>query len=325
MIKKYLSKKTIRILLVIILLIPIGYFSYASIQIRSLEKLGYTNQQAKDMVNPFSIYNIVSREIDNIEKDIINNKTKLKELGLSEQEITLFIKDKNLRLKKKITLQEKTQERLKLINTLILNYEKQAKEYNIKYSYQKDANVYQKYLYIKKLITNKYKELTTKYQNYLLSIGYSQSEINKYKSKDSSKTIKALNELYLLEKENEKKFQGFSNNLLKEQAMKMYHQINVYRQAKGLKPYTYNNQKQTCVFKEARAYARNKNPHNWACPCANENASLASVNSNYVNIAMNFFKNDPPHERVISGNYKSTAIAFVETNGMVYMIVDVFY
>ncbi|MDR1781455.1 MAG: hypothetical protein LBR40_00415 [Bacilli bacterium] len=323
MIKRIFSKTYVKLLVIIALLIPTCYFLYANVQINSLTKLGYTYQEAKEMVNPFSIYNIVTREINNLEDNINTNENKLKELGLSDEQIKVLVENNKTKVSKATTLKEKKEEREKLITSLIKDYEEQAKTYKISYKYASNATIYQKYQYIKKVISTKLKDIVKDYQSYLLSIGYSQSEINKYKSKDLDGTVKKLKVVYDKEKKNEKLFSGFSNAKLKQQAMVMFRKINEYRASKGLKAYTYASAKQNCAFIEARAYARNKTPHNWLCDCANENASLASVNSDYVSIAMNFFKNDPPHERVIGGSYSSVAIAFVQSNGMVYMIVDV--
>lgn len=323
LIKRLYSKTFIKVLFIIIILVPLTYTLYATVQTNSLTKLGYTKQEAKAMVNPFSIYNIVSREMDNLEKDIAANSSQLEELGLSEEQVDKIIKDNKTSVKIDKTLSQKKEEREKLIKALIKDYETQAQTYNIKYKYNEKDTIYQQYLYLKKTVTAQLGKIIKDYEKYLYNIGYSEQEIKKYKSNDLDATYKKLKVVYDQEKKNEALFSGFQNAQLKQQALVMFHEINEYRASKGLKPYAYASGKQSCAFKEARAYASNKNPHNWLCSCANENASLASVNADYVSIALHFFKTDPPHERVIGGNYTSVAIAFVQKGDMVYMIVDV--
>jgi uncharacterized protein YkwD len=322
--KKIINKRRTLIFLSIICLIITGYFTYYTVQVNSLVKVGYTKDQAKQMVNPFSIYNIVSREIDKLKNEINQVKTNLKELGISNDDIDNVSEKKNKLLDKKESLKQIEAERSQLLDKLIKDYEQQAKKFKVTIKYTSNDQ-YNKYLYIKKLMNDKYNSLIKDYEKYLKTIGYTNSEINNFKDKKNIvNSVIKLEKVYNQEKKNEKENNGFQTTQLKNQAMRMFRETNAYRASKGLAPYKYNYAKQNCVFVEAKAYARNKNPHNWLCPCANENASLASINSDYVSIAMTFFKNDPPHERVLSGNYSSVAIAFVEQNGMVYMIMDVF-
>ncbi|MGL4589591.1 MAG: CAP domain-containing protein [Mycoplasmatales bacterium] len=101
--------------------------------------------------------------------------------------------------------------------------------------------------------------------------------------------------------------------------------INSYRASLGLQPYAYNNSMQWCATQEATAYSQNMNPHNWSCPMDNANASLSSTNSNYVQVAMNFFYSSPSHNAPLISNYNSIAVGAVERDGMVYMIVSFYY
>lgn len=118
---------------------------------------------------------------------------------------------------------------------------------------------------------------------------------------------------------------GGDSNFNRGEASRLAAAINSYRTGLGLKAYTYNSGLQSCVDSEAKAYAETQNPHNWVCTsAANENASLAPVGSDLIALSMNFFKNDPPHEEPMSGNYSSFAVSVYAKGGMNYAIVDVF-
>ena len=299
---------------------------FYSKQVNGLTNLGYTRVEAKNMVNLTNFISVVEDERKELDNLISEYREELIEIGYTNEAIDDLISEKDNLLSQKNTLLEEIDLKEKEIGLLLEKLEKQADELNIKYQFPESATSnFKKHLYLKEHLDKEYARLIAEYEKYLRDNGYTAAEI-KHLKKGSNHTVvqnmrKEANATKKLIGENG----GFQNQTLQAQAMRMFRETNKYRASLGLKPYKYNNAKQDCVFKEARAYARNKNPHNWLCDVANENASLASVNSDYVAIAMHFFKNDPPHEAVLSGNYNSVAIAFVESNGMVYMIMGVFY
>ncbi len=319
-IKQHFRKVLIGLMIIIAVF---GYFLYYSIQVKSLTKLGYSDTEAKDKVKVTTIYNIVSNHKSML-KDSINKHTSiLDELGVSQQKIDSLTENETKLLAKETALKEYATTRKNDLESKLTTLEKQAKALNIKFDI-KGKKVNEQVEYLDKLVSKKVNKLLSNYKNFLLDNGYTKDEIKKLTSKSNYQNMITLENKVSDEKKKQEQNLGFQNKNLREQAMRMFRLTNEYRRSLGLKPYIYNYDKQSCVFKEAKAYARNKNPHNWACPCANENASLANVNIDYVAIAMKFFKNDPPHEAVLSGNYSSVAIAFVEKDGMVYMIMDVF-
>lgn len=317
---KKISKRTIILVVVLIALVSFGFVRYYQIQVHSLQSLGYTKEESKKMVNPLSIYHIVTNTKDDLLVQLDDVKKELNELGINEDaekgEMPLVGQVKELK-----SLRD---EKIKFLNNEISTLEKEAKILNI--SYEKEGkSLYNQYSQLTLEVNKKIKKENKKNITFLEENGYSKNEINKLKTKDNFKTyeniLKAVNKEKKIKKENN----GFASAAIKNEAMRMFKETNQYRKSKGLAPYKYNYNQQACVFLEANGYANNGNPHNWLCKAAaNENAGLANVNSDYVGSAMTFFKNDPPHEAVLSGNYRSVAIAFVERNGMMYMIMDVF-
>ncbi|MDH6604021.1 uncharacterized protein YkwD [Bacilli bacterium PM5-9] len=320
---KFTKKKILMICLALVLVLVAGGITYYSTQVNSLTKLGYTKKEASDKVSITTIYNIVTREKNKLKNTVSKHKEELVALGLGKEKVNSINLSNQPLTTKVTTLQKHKDSREAELNVYLTNFEKQASRFGVKYTYP-EGNSYQKYIYLKNHLLKNYDALIKKYTKYLLKNGYTKSEIKAMSTGSTYQTVSKLKKEYNKDKKQTKANSGFSSKKLQSQAMRMFRETNKYRTSKGLKPYKYNYAKQSCVFKEARAYARNKNPHNWLCPCANENAALSSVNSDYVAVAMTFFKNDPPHERVLSGNYNSVAIAFVEKDGMVYMIMDVF-
>ena len=320
------KRKKILVSLMIVLLIAIASLTYYSVQVNELISLGYTKQEAKAKVNLTSVFGIADREENALNGSISNNKDELLALGLKQEEVEKLDDQEKTLISKAAVLEKKKTERIEIVNTRLAIIEKQAATYKIKYNYKNpEANPYEKYVYLRGHLISNYNKLIKKYELYLKRYGFTDDELKKMKAKPPYQAMKEFKKLYDQLQYDAKKNQVFQSKTLHDDAMQMFKETNDYRKSLGLKPYKYNYNKQACVFKEATAYANNKNPHNWLCPCANENASLASVNSDYVAIAMKFFKSDPPHEAVLSGNYDSVAIAFVEKGGMVYMIMDVFY
>lgn len=315
------SKKLLICLIVVLSLL--GYFLYHSIQVKSLTKLGYSDQDASGMVKVTTIYNIVSDHRDMLHDNIDNHSNELDKLGVPKTKVDSILDQETKLVSKEKALSEFMTSQKTSLETKLTTLKKQADALKIDYSL-KDKKINEQVDYLDKLVTTKVNKDTKKYETFLLDNGYTSSQIDKLTNKSNYQNMLNLKKSYRSELKKQEANQGFQTQELKNEAMRMFRLTNEYRRSLGLKPYEYNYAKQSCVFKEAKAYANNKNPHNWLCPCANENASLANINSDYVGIAMHFFKNDPPHEAVLSGNYNSVAIAFVEKDGMVYMIMDVF-
>lgn len=317
---KKFNKKTIILAFVLLFLVSFGALKYYQIQVHSLQRLGYTQDEAKDMVNPLSIYHIVTNNKNNLLQKEDDVKKELKDLGVNE-----FDELEKTHLVGRVSnLNNLKDEKIKFLNNEVNRLEKIAIQMNIKYE-KSNKSLYNQYSTLTTLVNKKIKIENKKYISFLEDNGYSKSEINKLKNKDNYKMYENLLKAVNKEKKIKKENNGFANASIKNAAMRMFNETNQYRKSKGLTPYKYNYAQQSCAFIEANAFAKNGNPHNWLCKAAvTENAALASVNSDYVGAAMSFFKNDPPHEAVLSGNYRSVAIAIVERNGMMYMIMDVF-
>lgn len=317
---KDLIKNKRKILISLIVIIGLlGYFLYYSIQVNSLTKLGYTKQQAHEMVKLTTIYNIVTNSKEELSHDINQHIKTLDNLGVTEVKVNNLISEADKLVEKENVLDEYASEHKEKMDKDFSVLKKQADIFNIKYDL-KNKTLYQQVTYLDKLVSKK----IDGFIEFLMVNGFSTKEIKALTNESEVENATKLQKVVTAQKKELEKNLGFQSDELKNQAMRMFKLTNDYRKSLGLKPYVYNYQKQSCVFKEARAYAGNNNPHNWVCPTANENASIASIKSDYVAIAMRFFKTDPPHEAVLSGNYKSVAIAFVEKNGIVYMIMDVF-
>lgn len=317
---KDLIKNKRKLLISLIVIIGLlGYFLYYSIQVNSLTKLGYTKQQAHEMVKLTTIYNIVTNSKEELSHDINQHIKTLDNLGVTEVKVNNLISEADKLVEKENVLDEYASEHKEKMDKDFSVLKKQADIFNIKYDL-KNKTLYQQVTYLDKLVSKK----IDGFIEFLKVNGFSTKEIKALTKESEVENATKLQKVVTAQKKELEKNLGFQSDELKNQAMRMFKLTNDYRKSLGLKPYVYNYQKQSCVFKEARAYADNNNPHNWVCPTANENASIASIKSDYVAIAMRFFKTDPPHEAVLSGNYKSVAIAFVEKNGIVYMIMDVF-
>lgn len=190
-------------------------------------------------------------------------------------------------------------------------------KHKIKYSINSKDTLVKQYQSLDKVIKKRLRLL----ENQAFDLGITTTELKKM-NKDK---IKRLNQLNKAIKKIKKENSANGGQYDRAGALRMFAQINTHRRANGLLPYRYAEGRQSCVDTEARAYANTRKPHNWLCKAAaNENAGLASINSNYVKVAMDFFINDPPHHRVLIGNYTSAAVSIVFKGGMAYMIVDVF-
>lgn len=317
---KIINNKSKILISILVILVVISYFVYYSIQVNSLTKLGYTKQKAYEMVNITTIYNIVSDNEAELRQDINSHTKTLDNLGISSSQVSnLFNKSDKLVVKEDI-LDDYASKLNEKMNKKFDVLKKQAEIFKIEYKL-KDNELYKQVDYLENLVNNKIDNLI----DFLSVNGFSTKQINALENIDGIKKANDILSAVEKEKKELKKNNGFQSAELHKQAMRMFRLTNEYRASQGLKPYIYNYKKQSCVFKEASAYAKTRIPHNWVCPTANEVASLASVKSDYVAIAMKFLTTDPSHEATMSGNYKSASIAFVEKKGIVYMIMDVFY
>lgn len=322
---KSTKKKAVLVITLAVVLIGIATTTYYTVQINSLTKLGYTKKEAKSMTSVFSIFNIVTRHKEDLTGSISKHKDALASLGLTSTDVNKLSDNCSNLVEREKKFSETKQLRVTNLSNQIKTLETQATANKIKYDYRNETNLYKKYVYISGLLDSKYDKLIKLNAKYLLNLGYSKAEIKRLIVKDDAKTLANLKKTLARERKKLKENNGFASKSIKAQAMRMFKMTNDYRRSKGLKPFKYNYSMQSCVFKEAKAYASNKKPHNWLCTAAaNENAGLSSKNSDYVKIAMDFFKSDPPHEAVLSGPYSSVAIAIVEKDGMMYMIMDVF-
>lgn len=319
------KKKTFTISIIGILTISIIFLGCFNMQVNALVDLGYPKSVAKEKTKITNLFSVVSNEKKSLQKDIDHTQQELIDLGLKNHEVLNIAKDEDKLVSQLNLLKDEKEVKVSFYQKSLSQLEAIAKKYNIKYQYP-DTNVYNRNIYLSTLLNKNNGKLIAQYREYLIKQGYSKQEIRKLKGKNSHETLSKLQVAYNKEaKKQNEQLNQFSSKELRDSAMRMFRETNEYRASKGLRPYKYNYKMQSCVFKEANAYARNKNPHNWACqPIANENAGLASAKSDYVKLAMDFFKTDPPHEQVLLGNHNSVAIAIVTKDGMNYMIMDVF-
>lgn len=159
----------------------------------------------------------------------------------------------------------------------------------------------------------------------LLDYGMRQSDVDSLVTGDLVKDVETLDEKVTYYK-NFNALVSTSGNSYAAGSMDLFNILNNHRVSKGLAPFTYNADQQACVDIEANSYANNKNPHNWLCKTlTSEGASLAGVNSDYIQIAGNFLTSHASHEAdVINPRYTSAACSAVQRDGMVYMICGYF-
>ena len=319
------NKRKLSVILAVILMVLTSVTVNVSSAEKKLESFGYSKEQAKQLVTITNCLDIVIQEESKLQDALYKKVEVASRLGITDDQINELNLNEETLYTNTVILQDLITHQIDDLVVKINDLEKVAKSEKIKYSYD-SSNIYDRYTYLNKVISKKQDSIIKEYQSKLTELGYSKDQLKALNQSDKNQTIESLKDTYNKEVKKLEELGGFQSQNLQDQAMRMFREVNEYRASLGLKPYTYNSGMQSCVFKEARAYANNKNPHNWLCgPAANENAGLAGINSDYVKAAMDFFKSDPPHEAVLSGNYKSVAIAFVEKDGMVYMILDVFH
>ncbi|MGL4383555.1 MAG: hypothetical protein ACRCTA_07555 [Bacilli bacterium] len=314
-----------KIVLIIILssLIAFLYSYNRNNSIMALQKLGYDEKETQEIVTADNLFVVVSKEEEALNKKIDGLYDDLALLGVTKDSITL--KEGPL-LAKYEQLNVLKIERNKYLDNQIDVLVNKLQSYQIAYENTTKTKV-EKIAYLETLLNNHYQNTINNYVAILNGLGYGEQALlllNNFQGESALSELQSLHEQALLQEEALLNVFG-GNQELKDQIMRMFNETNAYRQSLGLKPYVYNYDKQECTYNEALAYSNNNNPHNWVCPNANENAAISSYNSDYVTIAMNFFKSDPPHEAVLSGNYNSVSISFVLRNNTVYMIMSVFY
>lgn len=317
-------KKQLGIILGCLTLIVGGVFAYRH-SIESYMALGFNEVQAYNDINAANMLVKPSDTSKTLNNEISKMSNELAVWG-HKLETYSFIQDSKYTLVQRHEMLTKFyNEKSNELSNMILALKEKAKLYSIEIKETKYEKIIDEYVYYKKLVDDKEAILskTVDANNATLSNnGFTTTQLKSLNNDNLLKTIENQEAQLKLVKSWES---SISSADVKKQIMNMFNQTNEYRKSKGLTPYTYNYAKQSCVDKEAKAYAANGNPHNWLCKSAvNENAGIAGVNSNYVNIAMNFFKSDPPHEAVLSGNYKSVAISIVQSKGKMHMIMDVF-
>lgn len=319
---KYATKALILVIITAVLYSTISNYSSVS----ALEELGYTKNEAVELLKEaknsstfvttkrVELENEVVELVEELEYEYHINENKYDEFFTEKlvQQVELF-NDLSAELRSQF------QTEFDWITGELLN------KFSVVYEYNDTISFYENVENAKKTLEENvasYALLQAELTQKLLDNGYSQEAINNFIVDDSYQTITNLrNETASIDE----KIAMFGSIQAYNSVMRMFNETNAYRISLGLTPYTYNYEQQACVTAEAAAYAANKNPHNWVCSAAaNENASLGGVNSDYVAVSMNFFKTDPPHEAVLSGQYRSVAIAMVLSNGTYYIIMDVF-
>lgn len=159
----------------------------------------------------------------------------------------------------------------------------------------------------------------------LYDIGVRETEVQSYLTGDIFADIETLNN----KTEYFKSFAGMlgsSGTSYASGAMDLFNALNAHRVSKGLAPFVYRGDQQSCVDMETVAYAQNKNPHNWLCKSlTSEGSSLASSSSDYIGIAANFLTTHDSHEAdVINPRYVGAACSVVNKDRMNYMICGYF-
>jgi len=314
----YYKRKLIILLALVFSILALFTSTIESAQ-RELVELGYTYDKAREKVNIQNAFNIVYETKTELQEAIHSQFDKAVTIGID----TSILDELN---QEELSLVE-TYEYINLLIYNRVNYLDGAVSEMVAFlneheiAFDSELELYEKYRVYSDLVSEKQGELIQYYVNQLDRIAYRNFEL----VEDNATSLENVRAAYASQQERIASLNGFQNESLQRQARRMFNLINEYRAGLGLRPFTYNYAMQSCVFLEAQTYANTRNPHPWVCqPVSNANASLASVHSDYVAIAMNFFRTSPTHEAVISGPYSSATIAFVQQGGMVYMILYVF-
>lgn len=308
------KNKIIAIIVISLGLLFAGYKSLEAQAVSKLEDLGYTTNEARIKVNPFNVFTVVNDEEVKL-KTIYNLRVDYAKQALGINDLTGL--NTNDLIGSLTEVENITTEKKDFYVKRIAEYKAYLTKHKIKYSISSKDTLLKQYQSLDKVVQKRVRLL----ENQAFDLGITTSELKKM-SKDKIKRIEQLNKaIAKIKKQNS----ATGGKYDRAGALRMFAQINAHRRSRGLKPYRYAEGRQSCVDNEATAYANTRKPHNWVCKAAaNENAGLASINSNYVKIAMDFFITDPPHHRVLIGGYTSAAVSIVFKGNMAYMIVDVF-
>lgn len=313
---KYYRQK---ILVITVLTLCIAFiFSSTMISAhRQLIDLGHSEYKARNLISLNNVFNIVELSEKEINEALEVQLERARAVGL----------DNDTLMNAKITSHSLVHklEVITLVNDereMYLNEKIQAFSEIIEdVSFDEELTLYENYNKLSNKVDAQKESMIQDYIRELNRLSYFNYEVVEDKAQTLANVQGALTRV----QERMASLNGFQNASLQQQAKRLFNLINNYRANLGLRPFTYNHAMQSCVFLEAQTYAATKNPHPWVCqPVSNANASLASVHSDYVQIAMNFFMSSPSHEAVISGNYSSATIAFWQVGNMVYMILYTF-
>ncbi len=321
-------KKRILLGLAVCLVIAISFFGFTSNTQNEIQALGYSEEETSKLIEEYGIFNAAAKTEKALEDEIKDKEETLKtEIGLEPSLIEG--RDKMTRVAYSKELTTFTDEMRTTYTADIEAVNTELAKYNV------EDTVATEGVPLAKVLTDKTTLLETTVTNYeteienhkttLLDFGMRESELEALLTGDLVVDLKALQDKVAYYEEYQA-LVSTSGNSYASGAMDLFNILNNHRVSKGLPAFTYNSAQQSCVDIEANSYANNKNPHNWLCKTlTSEGASLASVNSDYIQIAGNFLTTHGSHEAdVVNPNYTSAACSAVQRDNMVYMICGYF-
>ncbi|MFV0425397.1 MAG: hypothetical protein ACK5K7_07585 [Bacilli bacterium] len=322
-------KKKIIISIVTICLISGGsfFFHFSSMK-NNISALGYSDTEVDKFIDEHGVFNAY-KEVETALNDEIETKedTLNNEIGVSPDLIT--DKDDMTRVEYSTTLDDFIVENTELYSASIQEIDAEITKYPTEEKIDTaDLTLYDEFTLKTEFLSKLETEFSNKLEEHktaLLDYGMRESELEGLLTGDVLADLEALGNKLAYYKEYQA-LVSTSGNSYASGAMDLFNILNNHRISKGLAPFTYNSEQQGCVDIEANSYANNKNPHNWLCKSlTSEGASLASVSSDYIQIAGNFLTTHASHEAdVINPNYTSAACSAVQRDGMVYMICGYF-
>ncbi|MFV0498809.1 MAG: hypothetical protein ACK5NF_02090 [Bacilli bacterium] len=295
---------------------------------KQIMALGYNEKETTKFVSKHGIFNVNSKVVSKLENEIASKEKILSsEIGVSHTLIQNY--DQLTKVEYNKALDSFIDNTTSLYKDSIKEVDKKILSLKIDEKVDtKNTTLYEE-LSIKNNLVNdleseyliKISELKKKLNNYVMR----DSEIELISNNNVIDTYNILTKKYEYFKEYHELYDN-SKNSIASGSMDLFNILNKHRIANGLNPFKYNSSQQSCVDTEANSYANNKNPHNWLCKSlTSEGASLAGINSNYIQIAGNFLTTNASHEAdVINPNYTSAACSAVSRDGMVYMICGYF-
>lgn len=327
--KRVIYKISVGITVISLAIITMFYgFKYNNEE--KLSGLGYTEDQVEEIIEEHGILDGYSH-IEKKLKDEIKEKESIFTNQVGDELSTVKNSKDMTLVKYSNMLDDKITERTEFYNTEISTLNKSLESYILS---EEDIIDYTDYTlaaeYNKKVeLINKYKtyyeEKVTELKQALLDSGVSEWEVNSLITGDNVSDVAILEakKVYIDEYNS---LVSTSGNSYAPGAMDLFNRLNAHRTSKGLAPFRYNAEGQSCVDIEANSYANNKNPHNWLCKeLTSEGSSLASSSSDYIKIAGDFLTSHDSHERdVIAPEYVSAACSAVQRDNMVYMICGYF-